>query len=59
MNLRIKIGAAHNFVEIDGTRFDVPSDKAQRDGMRELVVNYYCKQHGLPIIYPDAAEYAR
>ena len=58
MNLRIKISAAHHFVEIDGTRFDVPADKVQRDGMRELVVNYYCKQCGLPVLYPDTAEYA-
>ena len=50
----IKMNSAEHSVEIDGTKFDVPTDSAQRDGLRELVVNYWCKKNGHLPLYPDA-----
>ncbi len=54
MNMIIKMNSAEHSVEIDGTKFDVPTDSAQRDGLRELVVNYWCKKNGHLPLYPDA-----
>jgi len=53
MRLRIKINAAQHTVEIDGTKFEVPNDPWQRAGLRELVVNYWCKINGYRLLYPE------
>jgi len=57
MKMRIKINAAEYSVEIDGTKFDMPASQGQRDGFRELVVNYFCKTQGFPLLYPNAEAY--
>lgn len=58
MRFKLKANAAENYIEIDGTRFDIPNNSAQRDGMRELVVNHFCRVKGIPLLYPNATENA-
>lgn len=59
MNMRIKRNATCDFVEIDGTRFDMPNDSARREGLRELVVNHYCLSRGFAPLYPEATAIAK
>ena len=54
MFIRIKRNAAVHTVEIDGTKFDVPANQVRADGLRELVVNYYCRVKGYAPLYPEA-----
>lgn len=59
MSMRIVMSAEEHSIEIDGTKFNVPFNRDQRDGMRELVVNHFCRLHGFPIMYPNAVEYMK
>ena len=52
--MTIKISGGRHSVDIDGTKFDVPANKDQRDGLRELVLNYWCEKNGYALLYPDA-----
>ncbi len=59
MAMRIVMSAEEHSIKIDGTKFNVPFDRDQRDGMRELVVNHFCQLHNYPLMYPNAAEYMK
>lgn len=53
MNMIITATATEHTIEIDGTKFDIPADQTQRHGLRELVVNYFCRAKGYPALYPE------
>jgi len=55
MNMTILATATEHSIEIDGTKFDIPTDRVQRDGLRELVVNYFCRANGYRQLYPETA----
>ena len=52
----IRMNAGRHDLIAMGSTFDMAAlTKLQQDAMREMVVNYWAKQHGFAPPYPEAA----